>query len=277
MKFKTQNEAIAYVNEGNAEQPQSQPHASVSSVPVSHSHSASEPPRFVSRSPFQLAPPSDQVARELEHFAAQRSKSLLQSPDRGISHPEVSSIASRSIAPSSDPLASHSPPPAPPVSSSLPPPSSTPSSSSAPSSSSVTQPYRIYTDGASRSNPGPASLGYSIQDPSGREIHFGHEYLGVQTNNVAEYSAVLAALLAAQQLKLRHLEILSDSELLIGQVAHNWKCNSKHLLPFILKIRELMKSFESCKFTKIPRALNKRADGLANLALDQRPKGETAK
>lgn len=131
----------------------------------------------------------------------------------------------------------------------------------------------IYTDGASRGNPGYSSYGFSISDQSGNVIYEEGKYLGVNTNNFAEYSAVLEALNYAKKNLLKdvnEIDFFMDSKLVVEQLSGRYKVKSKTLKPLIEKIRELEKSFNEISYTHVPRAKNEVADSLANLALDSR-------
>lgn len=130
----------------------------------------------------------------------------------------------------------------------------------------------IYTDGASRGNPGHASYGFSIADLKGKTIYEEGKYIGIATNNFAEYSAVLAALKHVENNFDESLEInfLMDSKLVAEQLSGRYKIKSSNLIPLINKIRALEKSLGSITYKHIPRVLNFKADTLANKALDSR-------
>lgn len=130
----------------------------------------------------------------------------------------------------------------------------------------------IYTDGASRGNPGHSSYGFSIQNNSGKTIYEEGKYIGIATNNFAEYSAVLAALKHVENNFDKSLEInfLMDSKLVAEQLSGRYKIKSPNLIPLINKIRELEKNAGATSYKHIPRALNFKADSLANKALDFR-------
>lgn len=131
----------------------------------------------------------------------------------------------------------------------------------------------IFTDGASRGNPGPASYGFIIQDEKGQLLHQGGKFIGETTNNVAEYTAVLEALKYTKNKyknsKLQ-LELFADSRLVAQQLSGNFKIKSTHLKPIIEKIKILSLELGGVIFTHIPRAKNAAADKLANQALDKR-------
>ncbi len=129
----------------------------------------------------------------------------------------------------------------------------------------------MFTDGGSRNNPGIAGAGVVIYD--GREkIAELSKYLGVQTNNWAEYEAVLLALEEAERLGLaqRDLEIRLDSKLVAEQLSGRWKIKEPTLKPQAEKARKLMSRFSSVVFTHIPREENSEADKLANDAMDRK-------
>jgi probable phosphoglycerate mutase len=125
-----------------------------------------------------------------------------------------------------------------------------------------------YSDGASRGNPGLASYGAVVIDPSGqvrREISVS---LGVTTNNVAEYRGLIAALEAALDLGARRVEARLDSELLVRQAIGRYRVKSPGLIPLSNQVQALRNRFDHVAFAHVPRALNKQADALANRALD---------
>lgn len=131
----------------------------------------------------------------------------------------------------------------------------------------------IYTDGASRGNPGHSSYGYSIKNEKGELIHEEGKYIGIATNNFAEYSAVVEALKYVEQKfnkKSLQVKFLMDSKLVVEQLSGRFKIKSKNLIPLIIVIKELEGKLESVTYEHIPRALNSLADSLANKALDSR-------
>lgn len=130
----------------------------------------------------------------------------------------------------------------------------------------------IYTDGASRGNPGLSSYGFSIKDVRGKVIYEEGKYIGIKTNNFAEYSAVLSALgWAGKHLKKEEIEIdfLMDSKLVVEQLSGRFKIKSRNLIPLINQIRQLELQFNRISYRHIPRESNKIADALANKALDE--------
>jgi len=129
----------------------------------------------------------------------------------------------------------------------------------------------IYTDGASRGNPGHASYGFSIRNDKGHILYEEGKYLGVATNNFAEYSAVLNALeyVVKEMKKAGEINFLMDSKLVVEQLSRRYKIKSPNLKPLIYKIKQLESNFP-VTYKHIKRELNKDADFLANQALDSR-------
>ncbi len=128
--------------------------------------------------------------------------------------------------------------------------------------------WTVFADGASRGNPGPASIGAAVYDPSGKEVHAVSRRLGRATNNEAEYQAAVAGLEAALALGARHVQLRMDSELIVRQLEFRYKVRNERLRPFFNRLLELRRQFDSFAVRHVPRTENKRADQLANLALD---------
>ena len=135
----------------------------------------------------------------------------------------------------------------------------------------------VRTDGAARGNPGPASLGAVLIDASGpearrpdaRPIASISEYLGVQTNNVAEYMAVIRALTLAEELGAREVDLLLDSKLIVEQTHGRWRVKDAKLIPLSAEVRARLGRFARWSATHVPRAQNKQADALCNEAIDR--------
>jgi len=125
----------------------------------------------------------------------------------------------------------------------------------------------IYFDGASRGNPGPASVGYVLVDDSGI-VTEGGETIGRATNNQAEYEALLAALDVATNYGFDEAHIRGDSELIIKQIRGEWNTNDPELREKRVRARELLMEFDDWQIEHVPREINDRADELANDALD---------
>ena len=128
----------------------------------------------------------------------------------------------------------------------------------------------IYTDGASRCNPGKASYGYTISDGEGRLVHEEGKSIGIATNNVAEYKGVLAALSwILENIKYKtQTELYADSKLVVEQLSGRYKIKSPHLKLLIEKIQTLALDLGGITYTHVPRSQNTKADNLANQALD---------
>ena len=129
--------------------------------------------------------------------------------------------------------------------------------------------FIIYTDGGARGNPGPAGIGVVIYDEQKQVINKLSEYLGVATNNQAEYKAVVAAFKKAKELGATELDFYLDSELVVKQLKREYKVKNKDLAPLFLEIHNLSLNFKKISYTHIPRELNKVADALANEAMDR--------
>lgn len=131
---------------------------------------------------------------------------------------------------------------------------------------------RIYTDGASRGNPGLASYGFTIQDKNGKFLYKEGKFIGETTNNVAEYTAVLAALKKVErELSSKaplSIELFADSMLVAKQLSGQFKLKSAKLKLFFDQIKILEFSLGAVIYNYIPRDKNKIADALANKALD---------
>jgi ribonuclease HI/probable phosphoglycerate mutase len=124
------------------------------------------------------------------------------------------------------------------------------------------------TDGASRGNPGHASIGVVASTSDGRVVERINRYIGRATNNFAEYSAIIAALELAVKLSAKRIEIRTDSELVVRQMTGRYRVKSPNLKALWEKAIRLSMSFEKCVFKHVPRAENTEADRLANVALD---------
>jgi ribonuclease HI len=124
-------------------------------------------------------------------------------------------------------------------------------------------------DGASRGNPGPASYAVVIRDPSGKAILELAKNIGRETNNVAEYYALLAALDYATSHNISSLRIRSDSELLVRQMQGRYKVKSADLKPLHERASKMAKQLGYFAIEHVRRELNRDADALANVALDQ--------
>ena len=128
----------------------------------------------------------------------------------------------------------------------------------------------LYTDGASRGNPGESSAGAILYDAQGEVLCEIAEYLGKGTNNQAEYKAFILGLQKAQKMKIHDLTVRMDSELIVRQLQGRYKVKNEGLLSLFLEAKKLMLCFRSLKVEHVPREENQEADRLANEALDER-------
>lgn len=126
----------------------------------------------------------------------------------------------------------------------------------------------INIDGAARGNPGPAAVGIVIADSAGLPLRECGECIGRATNNVAEYSALLRGLELALELGGTSLEVRSDSELLVKQMNGLYRVKNEQLLPLYQAARQACQDFAAVRIQHVPRSRNRRADQLANIALD---------
>jgi ribonuclease HI len=127
---------------------------------------------------------------------------------------------------------------------------------------------KIYTDGGSRGNPGPSACSYIIVDNKDNILKSDGLYLGVTTNNQAEYQAVLNALKAAQSLGITKIHIFADSLLIVNQLNGVYKIKNRSFWPIVEEIKERAKTFDKVNFTHIPREMNRLADEQVNTILD---------
>ena len=134
-----------------------------------------------------------------------------------------------------------------------------------------TPPYLILrTDGASRGNPGHAAAGIVIETPNGEVAARGKLYLGVMTNNQAEYRALILGLKAVAHYHPTLVRVYMDSDLIVNQMRGTYKVRHPELQPLWHEARELVKALQAVTFDHVPRAQNALADRLANEALDER-------
>ena len=128
-------------------------------------------------------------------------------------------------------------------------------------------------DGGARGNPGPSAYGVVVRNAQGEIIAELSDYLGIQTNNFAEYSGLLAALEYAVKENHLTLKVLSDSELLVKQMKGQYRVKSPGLLELYEKARALVRKLERFSIDHVLREYNKEADALVNKVLDSRQKG----
>lgn len=127
---------------------------------------------------------------------------------------------------------------------------------------------KLYGDGGSRGNPGPSASGWVIYDQDGNSLKSGGLYLGITTNNQAEYTALKQGLLDAQALGAQQVSVFMDSLLVINQMKGIWKVKNADLWPLHSAIKQLASQFQKVTYQHVPRELNKAADSMVNQTLD---------
>ena len=126
----------------------------------------------------------------------------------------------------------------------------------------------LHTDGGARGNPGPAGIGVLLTDESGEVLGEIAQGIGQTTNNVAEYSALIAGLELALERGVTDLSVCVDSELVVHQLKGDWKIKNDRLRALAVKARGLMGRFHSAAIKHVPREENAGADRLANQGMD---------
>ncbi len=127
--------------------------------------------------------------------------------------------------------------------------------------------YSVYSDGASKGNPGRAGAGYVIYDEKMEIVLEKAIPLGITTNNIAEYTAVLKAAEAVVELKPEHVSFFLDSELIVKQVKGEYKVKDEKLKPLFISLIKILNSI-NYTIKHVPRNENKVADGLSNIGVD---------
>ena len=128
---------------------------------------------------------------------------------------------------------------------------------------------RLYTDGGSRGNPGPAAWAFVLEAEDGTVLDARGEPIGVATNNVAEYSALVAGLERAVAIGVDELEVVSDSELVVKQMRGEYKVKNRALQGLFLEASELAREIHRVTYKAVRREHNELADSLVNEALDR--------
>jgi ribonuclease HI len=136
----------------------------------------------------------------------------------------------------------------------------------------LTKFLRLRTDGASRGNPGPAGAGIVIEDEDGMKLKTMHRWLGQMTNNEAEYHALIDGLKAVEPWKPDRLEVYLDSKLIVEQMNGRYRVREARLQTLNALAKELLGRFEDVLVKHVEREQNKRADYLANQAIDEHVK-----
>jgi ribonuclease HI len=128
----------------------------------------------------------------------------------------------------------------------------------------------LHIDGGSRGNPGDAGFGVHVTTSEGEEVASLYGYLGLATNNVAEYQALLHGLRYALAHGARRVLVFSDSELVVKQIGGSYRVKHPAMVPLHREAVELMRRFDAVRVTHVRRESNKEADRLANRALDEK-------
>jgi ribonuclease HI len=126
----------------------------------------------------------------------------------------------------------------------------------------------VNVDGGARGNPGPAAIGAVVQDANGEVLEEHGERIGVATNNVAEYRALLLGIARAAALGAGELELVGDSELIVRQVKGEYKVKDATMRELHSEVKRALQSFDSWSIRHVRRELNKEADRLVNAVLD---------
>ena len=127
----------------------------------------------------------------------------------------------------------------------------------------------VYTDGWSRGNPGPAGCGVFIVDEDGKTVEKRFKYIGIATNNIAEYTAAFLGITRAIDLGATDIELRSDSNLVVEQLSGNFKIKNPELKKIFLSIYEAVEKWKgNISYTHVFREYNTEADRLSNVAMD---------
>jgi len=132
----------------------------------------------------------------------------------------------------------------------------------------MTETFTLNTDGGSRGNPGKSAIAYVIKNPRGEIVKQQGKYIGIGTNNEAEYQALILGLESANDMWLKNLSCLLDSELVVMQLNGKYKVKIARLKAFYDIIKSLEKKFEKITYEHVRRTENKEADALVNEVLD---------
>jgi ribonuclease H / adenosylcobalamin/alpha-ribazole phosphatase len=127
---------------------------------------------------------------------------------------------------------------------------------------------RLFTDGGARGNPGPAAYGFVLETEAGTVLAAEGEAIGEATNNVAEYSGLIAGLRKAVELHVPDIEVVSDSELMVKQMRGEYKVKNEALRALSLEAARIARQLQSVEYRHVKRAHNELADKLVNEALD---------
>ena len=126
----------------------------------------------------------------------------------------------------------------------------------------------LYVDGGARGNPGPGGVGIVIRDDKKKKIKEFYKYLGVVTNNIAEYNAVIYGLQEALMLRADAVKLNLDSELVVNQLKGDYRVKNSDIKPLFEQALHLIKGFKEVDIVRIDREKNKEADKLVNKAIN---------
>lgn len=132
--------------------------------------------------------------------------------------------------------------------------------------------YKVFIDGASSGNPGPAGVGVVIKDSQGKSLHSISFFIGEATNNIAEYFSLLLALNECLLLSLKNIDIYSDSQLVVKQLKGEYKIRDDTLKVLYKIVKYLAAKFDRIEYNYIEREKNKEADKLASQAIQEHKK-----
>ncbi|HET9722034.1 MAG TPA: reverse transcriptase-like protein [Candidatus Saccharimonadales bacterium] len=152
-----------------------------------------------------------------------------------------------------------------------------PGADKTPSQAMLLEEANLYTDGGSRGNPGDSSCAYVICDVNNNVVEKSGYYMGMATNNQAEYLGFKKGLERARDLGIGKITLHSDSQLVVNQMNGIYKVKNQELAPLHQDVKELAKSFETIRFVYVPRELNKIADKEVNRILDQQERARHRK
>jgi ribonuclease HI len=127
---------------------------------------------------------------------------------------------------------------------------------------------KLFTDGGARGNPGPAAYGYVLEADDGTVLAAHGEHIGTATNNVAEYSGLVAGLRKALELHVPEVEVVSDSELMVKQMRGEYRVKNEALRALSIEAAGLARELGNVEYRHVRRAQNEEADRLVNEALD---------
>src|SRR5574337_391245 len=143
-----------------------------------------------------------------------------------------------------------------------------PVSGETPTEAMLLEAAKLYTDGGSRGNPGESASAYAICKMDGTVVEKSGSYIGIATNNQAEYYGFKAGLERCRVLGINKIALFSDSELVVNQMTGKYKVKNQELSPLHKEVKALADSFEKVTFTHVPRELNKITDTEVNRILD---------